>query len=40
MQVVVWPEDRACDRKWLLENIPGAHAALVMLSEKVSALQI
>ncbi|KIP11885.1 hypothetical protein PHLGIDRAFT_98997 [Phlebiopsis gigantea 11061_1 CR5-6] len=35
LDVVVWPEERACDRRWLLENIVGATAALVMLSEKM-----
>lgn len=37
IQVTVWPEDHPCERKWFLENIPGADAVLVMLSEKVRA---
>ncbi|KAI0371283.1 hypothetical protein BV20DRAFT_942205 [Pilatotrama ljubarskyi] len=37
LEVVVWPHNSACDRKWLLENIPGAVGVLVMLSEKVNA---
>lgn len=36
LQVVAWPEETACDRKWFLDNIVGAEAILVMLSEKVS----
>ncbi|KAI0674560.1 hypothetical protein C8Q78DRAFT_1015564 [Trametes maxima] len=37
LEVVTWPHNSACDRKWLLENIPGASGVLVMLSEKVNA---
>ncbi|KAI0074971.1 hypothetical protein K474DRAFT_1763732 [Panus rudis PR-1116 ss-1] len=36
LDVVVWPEDRGCDRQWFLENIKGATGALVMLSEKIN----
>ncbi|KIK99672.1 hypothetical protein PAXRUDRAFT_131611 [Paxillus rubicundulus Ve08.2h10] len=34
-ELVVWPEDRACDRTWLLENIAGATGVIVMLTDKV-----
>ena len=27
-KLVVWPEDQPCDRKWFLENIPGAHSGV------------
>ncbi|KAI0711407.1 D-isomer specific 2-hydroxyacid dehydrogenase [Earliella scabrosa] len=33
----MWPHNSACDRKWLLENAPGASGLLVMLSEKLDA---
>jgi len=36
LNVVLWPEDRVCDRKWLLENVQGASGVLVMLSEKIN----
>ena len=32
---MVWPQDRACDRKWLLENVEGAIGLVVMLTDKV-----
>jgi glyoxylate/hydroxypyruvate reductase len=35
VQLVVWPEDRACDRKWLLQNVSGAVGVIVVLTEKV-----
>lgn len=35
LQVVVWPENRKCDQKWLLENIKGAAGVLVMMTEPV-----
>jgi glyoxylate/hydroxypyruvate reductase len=35
LQIVAWPEDRKCDRDWLLEKIAGATGAIVMLSDKV-----
>ncbi|TBU61061.1 hypothetical protein BD310DRAFT_813704 [Dichomitus squalens] len=35
LDVVVWPHNSACERKWLLENARGASGILVMLSEKV-----
>ncbi|EMD34670.1 hypothetical protein CERSUDRAFT_86093 [Gelatoporia subvermispora B] len=35
IDVVLWPEDSYCDRKWLLENIRGAAGLLVMLSDRV-----
>ena len=34
-EIVVWPEDQICDRKWLLENIHGASGVLVFLTDKV-----
>ena len=36
LQVVVWLEDRACERSWLLEKIAGATGAIVMTSDKVT----
>ncbi|TFK49319.1 hypothetical protein OE88DRAFT_1662813 [Heliocybe sulcata] len=36
LDLVVWPENRACDRGWLLEHIPGAGGVLLMLSDKVN----
>ncbi|KAH7921567.1 hypothetical protein BV22DRAFT_1049529 [Leucogyrophana mollusca] len=36
LDLVVWPEDRACDRAWLLENIQGAAGVIVMLTDKVN----
>jgi glyoxylate/hydroxypyruvate reductase len=37
LQVVLWPEDRRCERSWLLEKIAGASGAIVMpMSEKVT----
>lgn len=35
VKVVLWPEDRACDRGWLLQNIQGAVGLLLMSPEKV-----
>ncbi|KAF9239329.1 D-isomer specific 2-hydroxyacid dehydrogenase [Melanogaster broomeanus] len=37
LELVVWAEDRACDRTWLLENIPGATGVIVMLTDKVDS---
>ncbi|KAH9887204.1 hypothetical protein C8Q73DRAFT_657329 [Cubamyces lactineus] len=37
LEVVLWPENSSCDRKWLLDNAPGASGILVLLSEKVNA---
>ncbi|KAI9460763.1 hypothetical protein HD554DRAFT_1557824 [Boletus coccyginus] len=37
LELVIWPEDRACDRKWLLENISGATGVIVMLTDKVDS---
>lgn len=34
-ELVQWPEDRACDRQWLLENIKGATGLVCMLNDKV-----
>ncbi|EIN09053.1 hypothetical protein PUNSTDRAFT_102598 [Punctularia strigosozonata HHB-11173 SS5] len=36
IDLVVWPEDKPCERPWLLENIRGAAGVLVMLSDKVN----
>ncbi|KAF9226344.1 hypothetical protein BS17DRAFT_777089 [Gyrodon lividus] len=36
LELVVWPEDRACDRAWLLDNIHGATGVIVMLTDKVN----
>lgn len=36
MQLVVWPQDSVCDRRWLLENVQGAVGLLVMLTDKVT----
>jgi len=36
IQLVVWPEDRACDRSWLMDQVPGASGIVVMLSDAVS----
>ncbi|KAI3608394.1 glyoxylate reductase [Moniliophthora roreri] len=36
IEVVLWPEDRACDRDWLLKNIAGATGVLLMITEKVN----
>ena len=38
-QVVVWPKNATCERKWLLDNAPGATAILVMLTEKVREIR-
>ncbi|EIW55556.1 uncharacterized protein TRAVEDRAFT_50042 [Trametes versicolor FP-101664 SS1] len=36
LEVIAWPhENKPCDRKWLLENIPGAYGVLVMYFDKV-----
>ena len=35
IQIVAWPEDRKCDRNWLLEKVSGAAGIIVMLSDKV-----
>ncbi|KAJ7430516.1 hypothetical protein B0H11DRAFT_927769 [Mycena galericulata] len=37
IEIVVWPEDRACERAWLLENIKGAAGVLVLLQDMVNA---
>ncbi|KAJ6478825.1 hypothetical protein C8R47DRAFT_1219369 [Mycena vitilis] len=36
IEIVMWPEDRACQRPWLLENIKGASGVLVLLSDAVN----
>ena len=40
LQIVAWPEDRRCERDWLLEKIAGATGAIVMLSDKVGVVFI
>lgn len=35
IDLVVWQEDRACDRGWLLRNARGASALLIMVSDKI-----
>ncbi|OCB89117.1 hypothetical protein A7U60_g3716 [Sanghuangporus baumii] len=35
IELVVWPENRPCDRTWLLDNVTGAEGVALMLSEKV-----
>ena len=35
LQIVAWPEDRKCERDWLLEKVSGAAGIIVMLSDKV-----
>ncbi|KAI9510169.1 hypothetical protein F5148DRAFT_620045 [Russula earlei] len=35
LEVVTWPEDRDCERSWLLDNVPGAAGAIVMVTEKI-----
>lgn len=37
LDLVVWPDDRSCDRTWLLGNIPGSTGLVVMLTEKVDS---
>ncbi|KAI0036229.1 hypothetical protein K488DRAFT_41696 [Vararia minispora EC-137] len=36
LEVVLWPEDRVCDRSWLLENVPGSTGLIVLFTEKAS----
>ncbi|GJE86538.1 D-glycerate dehydrogenase [Phanerochaete sordida] len=36
LDLVVWPEDRPCEREWFLQNVPGATGVIVMLSDKVN----
>ncbi|KAI5984569.1 hypothetical protein EDC04DRAFT_2914255 [Pisolithus marmoratus] len=37
LDLVVWPDDRGCDRTWLLDNIPGSTGLVVMLTDKVDS---
>ncbi|KAG2132694.1 uncharacterized protein EDB93DRAFT_1175914 [Suillus bovinus] len=37
LDLVVWPQDSACERSWLMENISGATGVIVMLADKVDA---
>jgi hypothetical protein len=32
---VVWPGESKADRSWILENVKGAHAAVIMGGDKV-----
>ncbi|KAI0341375.1 hypothetical protein BDW22DRAFT_1332830 [Trametopsis cervina] len=36
IEVIVWPEDRACDRQWLLDNVSGASGIIATLSDKIN----
>jgi len=36
IQLVVWPQDCNCDRKWLLEKVEGAAGLVVMFTDKVN----
>ena len=38
--MVLWPEDRVCDRQWLLENVKGAVGIVVLLTDKVASLAV
>ncbi|KAI0287116.1 hypothetical protein BC826DRAFT_1099168 [Russula brevipes] len=35
LEIVAWPEDRKCERSWLLDKISGAAGVIVMLSDKI-----
>ncbi|KAI0263053.1 D-isomer specific 2-hydroxyacid dehydrogenase [Gloeopeniophorella convolvens] len=35
LEIVAWPEDRKCERSWLLDKVAGATGAIVMLSDKI-----
>ena len=32
----MWSKDTVCDRDWLLQNVPGATALIVLVTDKVS----
>jgi hypothetical protein len=36
MQLVLWPEDSAAPREWVLSNIAGASGIIVVLSDLVN----
>ncbi|KAF7360105.1 hypothetical protein MVEN_00738900 [Mycena venus] len=36
IDIVLWPEDRTCERAWLLENVKGAAGVLVLLGDRVN----
>jgi len=40
LQIVAWPEDRVCERSWLLDNVAGVAGAIVMPTEKVGFVLI
>ena len=35
----IWGEDSVCDRGWLLQNMPGVTALIVLVTDKVSHIQ-
>lgn len=35
-QLVVWTENRPCDRKWLLDNVSGVSGLLIIHPEQVN----
>ncbi|KAH9991586.1 hypothetical protein BJV77DRAFT_1007089 [Russula vinacea] len=35
LEIVAWPDDRPCERSWLLGKIAGASGAIVMLTDKI-----
>ncbi|KDQ60059.1 hypothetical protein JAAARDRAFT_32437 [Jaapia argillacea MUCL 33604] len=37
LDVVLWPENRTCDRAWLMENLPGAVGVLGMFPSQVNS---
>ncbi|KAF8962306.1 D-isomer specific 2-hydroxyacid dehydrogenase [Flammula alnicola] len=37
IELVVWAEEHECDRKWLLENVAGAVALIIVVTDKVDA---
>ncbi|KAF5351059.1 hypothetical protein D9756_008435 [Leucocoprinus leucothites] len=36
-EVVQWPEDRSCERDWIIKNVPGASALVVTVVDKIDA---
>ena len=39
-QIVAWPEDRICDRSWLLDKVADATGVIVLLTDKVGLVLI
>jgi len=35
LDIIVWPEDRAAPREWVLQNLKGVSGVLLMLSDRV-----